>query len=124
MADKSSTAQRAGVPMPATATHAAPPHSRRRFVRVRGPFDGRRVGLLTVPVTIHDLSVGGCLIQAYHEEPAGRRFPLEIELPVEGWVQVQAESLYSREGYGFAVRFVEMDESTREGLARAIERLR
>ncbi len=110
--------------MPDTVCHAATSDSKRRFVRVRGPFDGRRVGLLTVPVTIYDLSVGGCLIQAFHEEPAGRRFALEIELPVEGWIQVQAQSLYVREGYGFAVHFVEIDETTRERLARVIEQLR
>jgi hypothetical protein len=98
--------------------------SRRRFVRVRGPFDGRRVGLLTVPVTIYDLSVGGCLIQAFHEETVGSRFVLEIELPVEGWLQVQAQTLYLRQGYGFAVHFIEMDEATRERLERAIDRLR
>jgi hypothetical protein len=98
--------------------------SRRRHIRVRGPFDGRRVGLLTVPVTIYDLSAGGCLIQAFHDEPPGNRFTLEIELPVEGWIQVQAQSLYTREGYGFAVHFVEMDETIRERLERAIDRLR
>ena len=88
------------------------------------PFDGRRVGLLTVPVTIYDLSVGGCLIHAFHDEPVGRRFTLEIEVPVEGWIQVEAQSLYVREGYGFAVHFVEMDAATHDRLERAIERLR
>jgi hypothetical protein len=110
--------------MPDTAPHPDTFASKRRSVRVRGPFDGRRVGLLTVPVTIYDLSVGGCLIHAFHEEPAGRRFTLEIELPVDGWIQVQAQSLYVREGYGFAVYFVEMDETTRERLERAIKQLR
>jgi hypothetical protein len=110
--------------MPDTVPPPVPSASRRKFVRVRGPFDGRRVGLLTVPITIYDLSAGGCLIQAFHEEPSGRRFALEIELPVEGWIQVEAQSLYMREGYGFAVHFVEMDETTRERLERAIERLR
>jgi hypothetical protein len=99
------------------------PASRRRFVRVRGPFDGRRVGPLTVAVTIYDLSVGGCLIQSFHEETIGSRFVLEIELPVEGWLRVQAQTLYVREGYGFAVHFTEMDEATRQRLERAIERL-
>jgi len=109
--------------MPHTATHSIASASRRRSVRVRGPFDGRRLGLLTVPVTIYDLSVGGCLVQAFHEEPAGRRMMLEIELPTEGWIQVEAQSLYVREGYGFAVHFVEMADTTRARLERAIERL-
>ena len=101
-----------------------PPASRRKFVRVRGPFDGRRLGLLTVPVTIYDLSVGGCLIQSFQQEPAGSRLTLEIELPLEGRIQVEAQSLYVREGYGFAVHFIEMPPSTRERLERGIEKLR
>jgi len=66
------------------------------------------------------LGVGGCLIHSFHEEPAGSRFTLDIELPIEGWVQVEARSLYVREGYGFAVQFVEMDEATRDRLERVI----
>ena len=92
-------------------------------MRVHGPFDGRRAGLLTVPVTIYDLSMGGCLIHAFHEEPAGSRFTLDIQLPIEGWIQLEAQSLYVREGYGFAVNFIEMTETTRERLERAIARL-
>ena len=110
--------------MSATATDPVASAPRRRFVRVRGPFDGRRLGLLTVPVTIYDLSAGGCLVHAFHDEPAGRRMTLEIELPTEGWIQVEAQSLYVREGYGFAVHFVEMADTTRARLEWAIERLR
>ena len=100
-----------------------PRASRRKFVGVRGPFDGRRLGLLTVPVTVYDLSVGGCLVQSFQEEPAGSRLTLEIELPFEGWIQVEAQSLYVREGYGFAVFFVETSEATRQRLERVIEQL-
>ena len=110
--------------MPGNAPHPIAFTSKRRFTRVRGPFDGRRVGVLTVPVTIYDLSVGGCLIHAFHDEPAGRRFTLEIELPAEGWIKVEAQSLNMREGYAFAVHFVEMAETTRERLERGIHRLR
>lgn len=110
--------------MPDTATHPIASASRRRFVRVRGPFDNRRLGLLTVPVTIYDLSVGGCLVQAFHDEPTGRRLMLYIDLPIEGWIRLEAQSLYIREGYGFAVHFVEMHAATRGRLERAIEQLR
>ena len=95
----------------------------RRDLRVAGPFDGRWVGALTVPLRIHDLSMGGCLIQAYHEQAPGRRFTLEIELPHEGWIEVEAESIYVREGYGFAARFVAMTDETRDALLRVIRRL-
>jgi hypothetical protein len=94
----------------------------RRDLRVAGPFDGQWVDALTVPLRIHDLSIGGCLIQAYHEQAPGRRFTLEIELPDEGWIQVEAESIYVREGYGFAARFVDMDAETRDVLTEFIRR--
>ncbi len=97
--------------------------AKRQDVRVPGPFDGRWVGALTVPLSIHDLSLGGCLIQAFHEQAPGRRFSLEIELPYEGWMKFEAESLYVREGYGFAAKFVDMPEPTRVRLEAALWRL-
>ena len=100
-----------------------PPGARRRYPRVHGPFDGRRVELLTVPVRIYDLSLGGCLIQAHHVQAPGRRFTLEIELPGEGWLEFQAESLYIREGYGFAAKFLDVPDATRTRLERALASL-
>ena len=99
------------------------PAARRKALRVAGPFEGRWVGALTVPVHIHDLSIGGCLIQAYHEQAPGRRFTLEIELPYRGRVSLEAESLYMRDGYGFAAKFVEMTDSVRASLEDVIWRL-
>ena len=109
--------------MPETALDSTNRLDLRRDLRVAGPFDGRWVGALTVPLRIHDLSMGGCLIQAYHEQAPGRRFTLEIELPDEGWIEIEAESLYVREGYGFAVRFVSMTDDTRAALDRVIQQL-
>jgi hypothetical protein len=97
--------------------------SRRSGPRVKGPFDGRRLGLLELPLRIHDLSVGGCLIESYHEVAVGRRFQLEVELPGEGWVRVEAETLYLRENFGFAAKFVGMHAEARVKLARAVLRL-
>lgn len=105
------------------AQSGAGPAVRRKDLRVPGPFEGRWVGALTVPVHIHDLSAGGCLIQAYHEQGPGRRFTLEIDLPYHGWIRVEAESLYTREGYGFAARFVEMSDDVRHHLDEVIWRL-
>ena len=73
-----------------------------------------------MPVRIYDLSLGGCLIQAHHVQAPGRRFILEIELPDEGWLQFQAESLYIREGYGFAAKFLDVSDATRQRLERAL----
>jgi hypothetical protein len=107
-----------------TVSHAGSgPAARRKDLRVAGPFEGRWVGALTVPVHIHDLSMGGCLIQAFHEQAPGRRFTLEIELPYHGWVTIEAESLYMRDGYGFAAKFVEMSDAVSGSLEDVIWRL-
>src|SRR5262249_31071058 len=59
--------------------------------RVLGPLVGGRGALLPVPIRIHDLSAGGALIECFHEEAVGRRITIEIELPFEGWVTLNAE---------------------------------
>jgi hypothetical protein len=94
--------------------------SKRRAPRVAGPFEARRLGALDLPLRIHDLSLGGCLIESYHEVGIGRRIQIEIDLPGEGWVTLEAETLYLRENFGFAVKFVDMDEEARVKLARAV----
>jgi hypothetical protein len=89
--------------------------------RVSGPFEGRRVDLISTPLRIHDLSRSGCLIQWYHEQTPGRRFTLEMELPEVGWLRVQAEPVYNRSDYGFAVKFVNVPDETLASLDRAID---
>ena len=96
------------------------PHRSTR--RVPGPFEGRRLGALSVHVHIHDLSAGGCLIQSFHDVPVGRKMKLEIELPNEGPVQLSAESVNTRPDYGFAVKFIDVPDDVREKLGRVIER--
>ena len=102
---------------------AAGKKSKRSGPRVAGPFEARRLGALELPLRIHDLSLGGCLIELYHEVAVGRRFQLEIDLPAEGWVPLEAETLYLRENFGYAVKFVEMAEEARVKLARAVVQL-
>ena len=97
--------------------------SRRTTRRVPGPFEGRRLGALSVDVHIHDLSDGGCLIQSFHDVPVGRRMKLEIDLPYEGRVQIAAESVNTRPDYGFAVKFVDVPDDVRNKLDRVIDRL-
>jgi hypothetical protein len=97
---------------------------RRQAARVRGPFLGRRRGALTTDITIHDLSVGGCLVESYHQVAPGRRMRLDIDLPENLTITVEAEALYDRTDYGFAVKFVAVPESTRTVLEQVLERLR
>jgi hypothetical protein len=53
----------------------------------------------------------------------GRQFTLELELPREGWVRLEAETIYSREDYGYAARFVEMSDDVRSRIERTLARL-
>ena len=92
--------------------------------RVPGPFEGHRVDLLTTPLRIHDLSRSGCLIQWYHHQTPGRRFTLEFELPEVGWLRVEAEPIYNRSDYGFAVKFVDVPPDTLAKLDQVIDVLR
>jgi len=99
------------------------PEDRREHDRVRGPFDGRRVGLLDTPVRIYDLSKGGCFVHSLHEQTVGIPVTLKIDLPFEGWITVEAEVAYCKEGFGFAVRFLNMDEATTAQLSRSVDKL-
>ena len=92
--------------------------------RVAGAFEGRRVDLLSTPIRIHDLSRSGCLIQWYHEQTPGRRFTLEVELPDVGWLRLEAEPVYNRSDYGFAVKFVDVPPDVMATLDKVIELLR
>lgn len=89
---------------------------RRRYERATGPFDG----LLDVPVLLYDLNLGGCFINTPHQLPGGTMSVLRINLPVEGWITVNAETLYSLQ-HGFAVRFPELDSDTSARIGRAVE---
>ena len=100
---------------------------RRRNERFTGPFDGFRVDVLETPLSIFDLSVGGCFVNSSHEQEPGVRFQMKIDLPRVGWVRLTAETLYARPGYGFAVQFVDVDESTvsrlEQGLYQLLDRV-
>ena len=92
----------------------------KRAPRINGPFQGRWRGALDFDLIIHDLSITGCLIESFHELPAGRRMTLEIDLPNEGTVSVSAESVSSKPDFGFGVKFVDVPPDTRVQLARAV----
>ena len=103
---------------------SAADQSRRRHDRVAGPFDGCRLGLLETPIRIYDLSLGGCFVNSMHEQREGSRVQLKIELPDEGSIVVDAETLYRRQGFGFAVRFVDVNIETARRLMRTIDNLK
>lgn len=94
-------------------------HSTRRYVRVRGPFDGCHLGFPKTPVLIYDLNVGGGFVSFIHEQPKNYSLVLKIDLPREGAVTVNAETVY-RLPSGVAVRFVDVDAATTARLERTV----
>lgn len=98
--------------------------NRRQHVRVTGPFDGRRIGLIETPVQIYDLSEGGCFVNSMQEQVEGREVELEVSLPTEGPIRLTAQTLYSRPGFGFAARFTQVAPDARTKLSRELDRLR
>ena len=102
----------------------SPNEDQRQHFRVPGPFDGFRIGLLETPVRIYDLSEGGCFVSSLYASVPGEVLTLKIELPHEGWIKVEGETLYDRTDFGFAVRFVNLTEHARAALAGVVQKRR
>jgi CheY-like chemotaxis protein len=97
---------------------------RRRHVRIVGPFDAYRLGLIDSPVTLADLSEGGCFVNFVNAPPeAGRDLVLKINVPQEGWICLKAQTLYAKPEFGFAVVFVEIPRDASDRLKRGLLRL-
>jgi hypothetical protein len=94
----------------------------RRYVRVRGPFDGDHLDSPRTPVLIYDLNLGGGFVNFGNETPTGATLTLKIDLPREGPIMVNAEAVY-RDTTGVAVRFVNLDRDTAARLSRTIDAL-
>lgn len=97
----------------------------RAHYRVKGPFDGRRIGKLEVPVLIYDLSEGGCFVTSVHEQAPDAEIVLEIHLPHDDhWIRVKVRSLYARSGFGFGAKIIKISDEDRQRLAAAIDKIR
>ena len=92
----------------------------RRYVRVRGPFDGYHLGTRT-PVLVYDLNLGGGFVNFGEKQPAEATLTLNIDLP-RGPITVNAEMVY-RDQAGVAVRFVDVDRDTAALLVSTVEAL-
>lgn len=94
----------------------------RRYVRVRGPFDGDHLDTPRTPVLIYDLNLGGGFVNFGEDMPDGATLRLKIDLPREGPITVNAEAVY-RDRTGVAVRFVDLDRDSAARLTRTIDAL-
>ena len=72
---------------------------------------------------VYDLNVGGCFVNSSQESLEGTTSILKINLPQEGWITVNAETLYRLE-HGFAVRFLTLDNDTESRIARPVNALK
>lgn len=97
--------------------------ARRRYERVKGPFGGRHLGRRKTHVLVYDLNLGGGFVNFTDGQPEGPRLLLKINLPQEGPITVNAETVY-RHRAGLAVRFVDVDDETAARLARTVDSLR
>ena len=96
--------------------------STRRYVRVRGPFDGYHLGKSKTPVLIYDLNLGGGFVNFGDEQPEEATLTLNIDLPRGGPITVNAQAVY-RDQSGVAVRFVDLDRDTAALLVSNVEAL-
>jgi len=96
------------------------PRVKRRGPRVVGPFNGRWCGALTVPLVIHDLSAGGCMVLSSNTQMPSQIMALEIDLPGGDCIKVNAQPLYVRTNVGFAVKFVDVSDATDMKLQRLV----
>jgi len=76
--------------------------------------------MIVTDVQIYDLSVGGCFVTSSQEQKAGKPLTLEIDLPNEGCITVDATTIYCRSGFGFAAEFTNLTEETRQRIERAL----
>jgi PilZ domain len=113
-------AQRSPSAAPRPAKSEPAPASKRRHVRVAGPFDGFRRGAIDTPVMIQDLSEGGCFVNCVHSSANAGEVTLAIHLPNESWITVKAEIVRSMPGFGFGVKFIEIPDDARAELVLVI----
>ena len=98
--------------------------NRRRNVRILGPFEGSRQGLVDMPLQIHDLSVGGCFVNSVHLAPhQGQTFTIHVELPTGETLEAKGQTAFVRPGFGYGVKFCELSDENRTRLEHALEML-
>jgi len=103
--------------------HFTAQQPRRQSPRIPGPFEGRLVGDSAVAVNVRDLNTAGCFVDAAGSEiPIAMAMRLHIELPVEGWIAANAETVYRLGRHGVAMKFVDLDEQTRDRITREVAR--
>ncbi len=74
-------------------------------------------------VQIANLSVGGCFAESQDPPPSGR-IRLQIGLPRTGQIWLSADVVYTHQGRGFGMRFLDVTDEQRAALTEAVAYLR
>lgn len=107
----------------AAASPEATGRDRRRFPRVKGPFDGSWAGAAgNGSARIWDLSLGGCYIDSMNEQRCGEHVRVDISVP-EGRVSAGGVIVYCVLNQGFAVQFADVVPPGLEVLGQTVARL-
>jgi len=93
---------------------------RRRSTALVGPLSGYRCSVNRTPTRISNLTPAGCLIESHEPEQVGLRMQLEIALPEDGWIYVDAEVSSILDGCGYVVNFLDLPAEILNRIERAI----
>ena len=98
------------------------PKLRRQSARIPGPFEARLISDSIVPVAVRDVGTEGCFVEGAAGALPAPPVRLHIDLPGEGWIAVQTEAVYRLGRQGIAMKFVDLDDPTRDRILREISR--
>ena len=101
-------------------TSATTTEGDRRDSALVGPLYGCRCGEIRAPLRISNLTPAGCLIESREPEQVGVRMQLEIALPEDGWIYVNAEVSSILDGCGYVVAFLDLPAEAQNRIERAI----
>lgn len=99
----------------------SPGNDRRRFPRVRGPFEAMvddRFGHR--PARVIDVTEAGCYINEPTAVEPNERVRLTLHLPHAGHITVQSRVVYVETGLGFGAEFIDVPPGTRQELTRVV----
>ena len=71
-------------------------------------------------VLLHQISIGGCLLEWDDNVLTGEIFRLEIQLPNGNWLPLMCKVLYKFEDNGIGAKFIEITKFEQELLSRII----
>ncbi len=69
---------------------------------------------------LHQISVGGCLLEWDDNLLTGEVFRLEIQLPNKNWLPLSCKVLYKFEDNGIGAKFIDISKFEQELLSRII----